>query len=638
VDAFDNGRIISSIGNCHTVKMALKLTEVEKAVSPAGAGYWVQVHDFMPEDAQERVKRGRLVAILGVSNSEEGETMKLVELGREVLSFFHEQYYGDLEGGVLEKLKQSLVKITEEFGNRVEVATLVDVNEVLYVGFCGGAKICAWADGNFGFVGGEDSIAVRVFSYWKKKDTKLILGTANFWEKFGEGRIRALLESDKNCREIAEELAVVIGSVEEGSGMGGVILKIGESSDDEIAEIEAEREELPKTSLEVNSKWKAGLTNFWGQTRTGIFSHREKMAWMRKINWGIVLVIVLGILIVGGGFWRQYQTNNGTRVAEKIAEVEQKLKEASILADTNSERAKEILESVKPDLRELAKLKNEKITKLLEEARIIEETASGLVRLEFKEAADLALLREGLVINKIKKAGNKLMLLDSAGGRVVSYDTEKDNGEVVLGGEILSGTRMLAYYPGYVYVAGNLGVKECVMDNWKCSQKIEGTELPAGMTDIAIWAGNLYVLDGQLGKIWKYPKQSTGFGKKVSWMEGDKNLLGSENIQIDGRIWVGFLEGGIGKYNAGVKENFEISNLSAPSLGKNIMVYTSEDETKLYVLDPTNKRIVVIEKNGSFVKQFVAEVIGSATGIAVYEDKARIYLSVGSKMYRAEIP
>ena len=618
--------------------MILKLTEVEKTVSPAGAGYWVQVHDFTPEDVQERAKRGRLVAILGVFDPEEGETMKLVELGREVLAFFHEQYYGDLDGGVLDKLKRSLVKISEEFGERVEVATLVDLNEVLYVGFSGGARIYVWVEGNSGFIGKEDSQKARVFSFLKKKDTKLILGTTNFWEKFGEGRIKALLESDKNCREIAEELAVVIGSMAEGSGMGGVMVKIGESSENEIVEIETGQGMNSAVIMETSGKWKAGLTNFWEHTRMDIISHRGRMGWMKRINWGVILVIVLGILIVGGGFWRQYQANNGVRVAEKIAEVEQKLKEASILADTNSERAKEILESVRPELPELAKLKNEKASKLLTEFKAIEETASGLVRLEFKEAEDLALLRDGLVINKTKKAGKNIILLDSNGGRIINFDTDKDKGEVVLGGETLVGTRMLAYYPGYVYAAGSFGVKECTTSEWKCTQKIENTDLPVGMTDMAVWAGNLYILDGQTGRVWKYPKQTTGFGKKVSWMEADNNLVESENIQIDGRIWAGFLDGGIGKYNAGVKENFQITNLSTPSLGKNIVMYTSEDETKLYVLDPNNKRIVVVEKNGSFGKQFTAEVIGSATGLVVFEDKARLYLSVGSKIYRADIP
>ena len=151
---------------------------------------------------------------------------------------------------------------------------------------------------------------------------------------------------------------------------------------------------------------------------------------------------------------------------------------------------------------------------------------------------------------------------------------------------------------------------------------------------MAIWTGNLYALDGQVGTIWKY----AAFGGKTMWMEADKDLLGSENIQIDGKIWTGFLSGGVGKYNQGARESYKVIELPSPDLGKNNVVYTTENETKLYILDPSNKRIVVAEKDGRFVKQFVADVLGQTTGLVVYEDKARIYLSLESKIYRADIP
>ena len=39
-----------------------------------------------------------------------------------------------------------------------------------------------------------------------------------------------------------------------------------------------------------------------------------------------------------------------------------------------------------------------------------------------------------------------------------------------------------------------------------------------------------------------------------------------------------------------------------------------------------------------FLKQYVNDKIKEATGIVVYEDKARIYLSIGSKIMMVETP
>jgi len=616
--------------------MSLAICEVEKAVSPAGSGYWVQVHDFTPENTEEKKLRGRLVAILGVRGDAEGETMQMVELGREVLSRLHELYFGDLAGGVLDRLKISMEKLEEEFENKVEVAAAVDMEKTLYVSTNGGARVFAKTEEAMGLVGGEIKTTTRAFSMIKVKKITLILGTGNFWEKFGEGRIKAIVESDRSAVEMAEEMAVMVGSEEVGGGVGGVIVKIDETPEEEINEVIPARE--PDGHLIIAERWKTGMFNFWGQTRKKFDNDRVAFGSGGGARWGGVVLAILAALIIGGGIWRQVKGSNQATTNNKLVEVEQKLAEIKMLVDYNPTRATEMLLEIQKDIDNLGKVRGEKAKNLVTEAGQLKEQAAGIVRTNFTEIFDLSLLREGLKAEKMKKAEGNILILDATSGRVVNFLTDKEKGDVVLGGTDTAGVNSLTYYPGLLYLAGSGGIKECSLESWKCTLAVQGTEVPAGITDAAVWTGNLYVLDGQEGKIWKYQKTGASFGKKISWMDTDPALVGAGSMGIDGQIWVSLVGGGVGKYNRGQKEDFTIPGEAALGIGKAAVMNTSDDEQKLYILDTENGRIVIVDKNGERVKQLVSDTIKQATAIVVYEDKGKLYLAAGSKIYKTDLP
>src|SRR3990167_10221414 len=93
---------------------------VGKLVGRAEEGKWVQVHDFLPGDEEKLEKRGRLVAVI---TEQEG-----MEAGREALARLHEAYYGDLEKGILEQLKEAVDVVRQEFEG-VEIVAAVASGE-----------------------------------------------------------------------------------------------------------------------------------------------------------------------------------------------------------------------------------------------------------------------------------------------------------------------------------------------------------------------------------------------------------------------------------------------------------------------------------------------------------------------------
>ena len=72
--------------------------EVVKIVSAPVWGNWSQVHVFTPEDEEKLQKRGQVFAVFSLKSLNLGSAEETASVGKELISRFHEEYYGSLEG------------------------------------------------------------------------------------------------------------------------------------------------------------------------------------------------------------------------------------------------------------------------------------------------------------------------------------------------------------------------------------------------------------------------------------------------------------------------------------------------------------------------------------------------------------
>ena len=154
----------------------------------------------------------------------------------------------------------------------------------------------------------------------------------------------------------------------------------------------------------------------------------------------------------------------------------------------------------------------------------------------------------------------------------------------------------------------------------------------------AAYAGNVYLLLKETGVIWRYQGGDQGFGAKQNWLAGGtKPDFGeAKQISIDGAVWVLTGPTTILKFSLGCPQNF-IPKDVFPEIKSVAVVYSDEESRFFYVLEPTQKRLVVLEKNGQYKAQYLADEIGQATSLAVSEkEKKAVYLA-GDKLYSFEI-
>ena len=101
-------------------------------------------------------------------------------------------------------------------------------------------------------------------------------------------------------------------------------------------------------------------------------------------------------------------------------------------------------------------------------------------------------------------------------------------------------------------------------------------------------------------------------------------------MAIDGSIY--FVSNGtIFKYNSGAKQDF---NLGVSALSDNTKIYTENGMTNLYVLDPGNRRILILDKTGSVIQTLTSGQFNDLKDFSVDEKNKSIFVLNNNQLLR----
>lgn len=149
---------------------------------------------------------------------------------------------------------------------------------------------------------------------------------------------------------------------------------------------------------------------------------------------------------------------------------------------------------------------------------------------------------------------------------------------------------------------------------------------------------NLYFVDKTAGAIVKYPHLGgANWGLGQMWLSGQAGLLAKEaSMAFDRNAWVLNRDGSVDKYFTGKLEtSFKPDYLPAPSAMEKII--TSVDLPYLYLMESSQHRIVVLDKDGRLVKQLVADQMRDMLDFAVSDDGSKIYVLAQNQLFKADL-
>lgn len=174
------------------------------------------------------------------------------------------------------------------------------------------------------------------------------------------------------------------------------------------------------------------------------------------------------------------------------------------------------------------------------------------------------------------------------------------------------------------------------------SDKLNYTNFQAGdnkeIIDIGLYNGRLYALDKSSSQIYRYSAGATGFEKGEARIKDKLDLNGLKSMAVDiygAKSYIYLLKetGEVIKLYDGLQENFKLDTVE-PVLNSAEKILV---RSNLYILDKNNKRLVVFDSNGKFIKQYQSDNLNNLKDAAVDEKNKRAYLLNGGSVYELEL-
>lgn len=355
-------------------------------------------------------------------------------------------------------------------------------------------------------------------------------------------------------------------------------------------------------------------------------------------------VIVLFIVSVALGVRRSYTTRVQSNISGTIAQAQHSFDEGMALLDLNAVKGRERLTQARDLLSPVVSKKQRsaeaKMAQILYDEVVLNLTRAMHVN-EVKPELyfDMTLLKKDATATDFSLFEKTIGVIDARGKTAFAVGISPKNGNVIGGGTTLEGAMHVATYGDKVYVWTPGGIHQIRLSDQKTvSNIIPASEEWGTITDMAAFGGNLYLLDTQKGRIWKYVATEKGFSSIFEYLNPDTlpDLSQARSMTIDGSVWLGTTSGHILRFTAGKENSFSPEGLEVP-LGKRLTVFTHADIKMVYVLDHEKTRVVVFDKDGLYMAQYVWEAGFQPASLVVSEDAGKLFLLAEGKIYSVDL-
>jgi len=346
-----------------------------------------------------------------------------------------------------------------------------------------------------------------------------------------------------------------------------------------------------------------------------------------------ILVIIL-IWSVGFGYIRRSSENNQKKINLTRDLISQKLSQAEQVSFLNMSSALSLITDSKVEVNNLKKdlgIKNEGVNKL---EKMISNSENKILKKEEKnytEFFDLTVDDKNAKGNMLYLNDDRLLVSDKARGVLYELSLDKKSLDKDQSSEIKKSSLIAIFEEKkYFYVEG-AGVYQII--DGKAKKIIENNKEWGKIVDLAIFNGNIYLLDQGKNDIRKYMTTESGFGGGTSYFQSGQsiNLSSVNSLAIDGSVYLAG-DSVMFKFTSGLQDAFK-TNL--PDNNVNVTkIFTNKDLEKVYGWDKKREIIYIMGKNGDYQEQINSKILSTASDLVVYKNS--IYVLQGSKIYRIE--
>ena len=451
--------------------------------------------------------------------------------------------------------------------------------------------------------------------------------------------------------EVAEKLTIRLHDRQGGEGGAALIFEMGKPLD-----TEQEEKIVPSATIAPTAKRRGmmiptvkaiirRITPASGRAKARILIRKVRSHPSFSVKRFIaVIVITLFLASVALGIRRQQTVRVQSAVTDAVATAKHSFDEGMALLELNPVKGRERLTSARDTLAPLIARKS-RSAELREARQLYEEVVKNLTRamhsvdVQPELYFDMGLLKKDAKATDISLFDGTIGIYDAFGKTVYTLGVTNRNGNIVGGGNGFDNASHVAVYGDKVYVWTPTGIHQIRLSD----QKTVPNMIPASsewgrISDMAVFGGNIYLLDTQKSRIWKYVATEKGFSQLFEYLNPDTlpDLSQVTNLAIDGSVWLGTTNGTIMRFTAGKENSYTPQGHDMP-LGKRLSVYTHDELKMVYVLDHDYHRVVVFDKEGMYMAQYVWRAGFQPTALAVSESSRKLFLLAEGKIYATDL-
>ena len=606
---------------------------------------WTQIYEFKPENPEESLKRGVLFILLSTKRSSGG--VETVALGREVIKRLYKEYYSDLSISAFNALRSAVDVVRHEFVEtlgEVEIAAISCLDGFMYLAAVGGAKILIYRKGTVAEIVNSKNETVSASGYPKEEDI-VICSSENYINTASKGILNAAL-STGDVVYVSEQIAPNLHSSPDQSRSGVIFIKFTKTKTDvetadgvNQSEVIIPKQEEKKAREHVFGRFEK-LKEAIRPSSKQIYirSQTEDLAQSQgrktAMTVGIIILILL-ILSIVFGIKQKTEKDRKEEYQTVLTSAKHEFEEARELFALNPQRSRELFAESKVKLENLTAsgIDDNELATLWNELMQNEGIILGEYKSESNLFVDLTLQSDDFRGSDMSVSNETVFVLDKESERALSIEIGNKKTTVLAGPSLIDNAKYIASYSDRAFILSEDSVFEVGDEKRDLLDKDwEGEALPYAYT------GNFYILDKGNSQIYRYSGTGRDFSSKSSWLSSSVEVdLGNiVSWVIDGNIWMLTRSGEILRFSLGNLISFNIDGVS-PEFSIPVQIFTNDEINHLYILDPQNKRIVVLDKEGKFKAQYVNDELGGAIDFGVSEELKKIIFLTPGKLVELEV-
>lgn len=599
--------------------------------------------------------KGRLFII--ASSKFLGKSHERLTFGRCVFVDLYNEYYKNSSGNNLYELKNAVEKIYSRYKDKfleLELGAFsLTNNNILNVAVVGGAQAAIFRNKSLVKILVSSSSGVISASGNPRKDDIFILGTEAFFDCFTNSDFNSFLDETENYKDKSNLLNDKASSFFKSSKLAGILVYFeeqflnfvnrinleGKSTGFRVMDYDRKKASnlfanLEKFFLPLNKK-ESNLIRRKVYIRSAFKDLEGANTEKRKVTIAFFLIIFISFLVFSGS-WLKSVSKKNAFYQFKINEISSKLDEANKIFALDPEKSRKVFFEAKSELSLLKsqKSRDERLSGLEQKTKELQENILKEYHSETELFLDLSLLSPDFEVSSLKADFDNILVLDFKGRRLVKVSFESKRSEIVAGYNDFSDFQDVGIYADSIFVLTSKALFNIKDNKKELFRNDFGDD-----ANVNFYAGNAYVLDKNPSRIYRLYSTKEGFSLPVIWADEGKgvDLAKARSWFIDGFVWVLVFDNQIFKFSRGIPEKVFLKGVY-PEVRFIDSIYSNEKLDFVYLLESSEGRIVVIDKNGNYVCQYVAEALKDSKFLVVSENKKKAIFSIPKgKLYSIEL-